>query len=192
MKYFKILFLVVLLHALSACSSRQSSKETEKDLLTEDQAGIGMSLPQFRLADLNGDTISSNTLKDNLVVIHVATTWCPYCNAEAPNLENLYKKYKGLGVQVYIIDVKESKELVKEKLQDRFNFTFPVLLDSDGSVTSLFAPDEVLPDLPRDEIMIASNIIIDKSGKVVFMSLLDTKNFDAKLLKLEEKLNELL
>ena len=86
----------------------------------------------------------------------------------------------------------EPKELVTEKLKDTYNLTFPILLDPDGAVAASFAPADVHPELDRDEVMLASNIIIDPEGKIQFMSLLDSKNFDAKLIHLKEKLNDLL
>ena len=71
--------------------------------------------------------------------------------------------------QVLIIDVKEPKELVQSKLQDKFNFSFPLLLDLDGAVAASFAPQGVLPDLARDEVMLASNLLIDPDGKIQFI-----------------------
>jgi hypothetical protein len=59
-------------------------------------------------------------------------------------------------------------------------------------VASSYAPKDVLPELDRAEVMLASNIIIDKEGNIKFMSLLDSKNFDAELLQLKKRLNELL
>jgi hypothetical protein len=65
-------------------------------------------------------------------------------------------------------------------------------LDEDGAVAASFAPPDVLPDLSRDEVILTSNLIIDPEGKIQFMSLLDSKNFDAKLVDLRQKLDELL
>ncbi|MDN3671436.1 TlpA disulfide reductase family protein [Echinicola jeungdonensis] len=81
----------------------------------------GMELPDFTLVDLEGNTISSEDFKGGYLVIHIATTWCPFCNAEAPYLEELAQNYRNKNVKVLIIDVKEPASLVKEKLQDRFN-----------------------------------------------------------------------
>lgn len=148
--------------------------------------------PAFKLADLEGKQVSSEDYKGSYLVIHIATTWCPFCNAEAPYLEKLNQDYKDQNVKVLIIDVKEPKELVQAKLQDRFNFSFPVLLDPDGAVAASFAPDDVLPDLGRDEVMLASNILIDPEGEIQFFSLLDSQNFDAKLVNLKAKLDALL
>ena len=71
-------------------------------------------------------------------------------------------------------------------------FTFPMLLDGDGKVAERYAPAGVLPDLPRNQVPIASNLIIDREGKIRFYSLLDSANFDARLVTLTAKLEELL
>lgn len=159
---------------------------------TTTQFGIGDVAPDFTLPDMDGNLISSISLKGKYIVIHFATTWCPFCNAEAPHLEQLYQEYKKKNVQVFIIDVRESKELVAQKLRDKHNLTLPILLDGDGEVATHFAPSDALPDLSRDEVMLASNLIIDKDGRIRYMSLLNTQNFDAKLVGLKKKLNELL
>lgn len=153
---------------------------------------IDTDAPTFELTDYQGKRYRSSNFKDKYVVLHIATTWCPFCNAEAPNLEKLYQEYKDKGVEVLIIDVKENKDLVKEKLIDRFNLSFPVLFDFDGTVAASFAPEDVLPDLARDEVMLASNLIIDPQGKIQFFSLLDTNDFDAQLIHLKSKLDALL
>ena len=153
---------------------------------------IGSEAKDFTLTDLTGNEVTLNSLRGKYVVIHFATTWCPFCNAEAPYLENLYQTYNSQGVEVLIVDVKESNDLVSEKLQNKFNFSFPVLLDEDGKVAASYCPPEAQPDLARDEVMIASNLLIDPDGKIRFFSLLDSEGFDAKLTALESRLNELL
>ena len=157
-----------------------------------DSITIGRPAAEFELLDLDGKKTSLSSYRGHYVVIHIATTWCPFCNAEAPYLEELSQNYKHKNVKVLIIDVKEPKELVKNKLQDRFNFSFPLLLDEDGAVAASYAPPGILPDLARDEVMLASNLLIDPEGNIQFMSLLDSKNFDAKLIDLKKRLDELL
>lgn len=166
--------------------------EADRFLKAEKTTLTGWKAPSFSLSDLEGNLVNSDSYKGSYLVIHIATTWCPFCNAEAPYLEQLNKDYKDQNVKVLIIDVREPKELVKNKLQDRFSLTFPVLLDPDGRVAASFAPDDVLPDLTRDEVMLASNILIDPEGAIQFFSLLDSQNFDAKLVNLKRKLDALL
>ena len=157
----------------------------------EVQPMLGQMAPPFTLNALDGKTYSLEHLKDKYLVIHFAATWCPFCNAEAPNLEQLYKDYQDKGVTVFIIDVREDKELV-ERSFSRFNFTFPVLLDVDGGVSASYAPEGVQPALERHDVPIASNLIIDKDGKISFYSLLNTTAFDAKLTKLRQHLEKLM
>jgi hypothetical protein len=71
-------------------------------------------------------------------------------------------------------------------------WTISVLLDRDGTVAESYAPEGLLPDLPRNQIPIASNLIVDREGKIQFYSLLDSRNFDAKLVDLRERLESLL
>src|SRR3990170_3718293 len=157
----------------------------------EQQPMLGQPAPSFALKAIDGKTYSLEQLRGKYLVIHFAATWCPFCNAEAPYLQELSKNYHDKGVEVFIVDVKEDKALV-EKSFARFNFSFPVLLDEDGAISTKYAPEGVQPDLARHEVPLASNLIIDKQGKIRFYSLLNTTTFDAKLTKLKEKLDSLL
>lgn len=94
-------------------------------------------------------------------------------------------------MQALVIDVLESSE-VASGWAARCKFTFPVLHDADGKVSTSYAPPGVLPDLPRDQVPIASNLIIDPEGRIRFYSLLDSANFDARLVALQARLDELL
>ena len=76
-------------------------------------------------------------------------------------MEALWQKYQSRGVQVIVIDVKESKDKTDEYAK-RSKYTFPVLLDSQGEIAISYAPKDAQPDLPRDQVPIASNLIIDQ------------------------------
>jgi len=89
------------------------------------------------------------------------------------------------------VDVGETAE-TGSAWKQKLKWTLPVLLDSDGKVSESYAPEGVLPDLPRSEIPIASNLIIDREGRIQFYSLLDSRNFDAKLVALKAVLDGLL
>ena len=147
--------------------------------------------PLFTLKAVDGKIYSLEQMKGKYVVLHFAATWCPFCNAEAPNLKALDNAYRNKDVVVFIIDVKEDKAAVEKSLT-RFGFSFPVLLDEDGVVSAAYAPEGVQPALARYEVPIASNLILDKEGKVKFYSLLNTTNFDARLTQLRQKLDEMI
>lgn len=185
---FKLIFSMI----FSFWISQNIYAQTDKDSSETSEIDYKKEAPDFELPDLDGKMVQLQDYKDKILVLHIATTWCPFCNAEAPHLEKLYQEYKDKGVEVLIIDVKEPKELVEQQLKKKHDLSFPILLDTDGEVAASFAPENILPELSRDEVMLASNLIIDQEGRIRFMSLLDSKNFDAELLALKEKLNELL
>jgi len=186
------LLLTLCLICFVAC--KQSSKTESGKLNTNDSNVLetAVKAPEFSLKTLNDSIINLNDLLGKIVVVHIATTWCPFCNAEAPYLEALYNNYKDKNVVVLLIDVKEPKALVLQKLKNKYKLSFPILLDLDGKVAASYAPKDVLPELDRDEVMLASNLIIDSEGNIKYMSLLDSKNFDAELIQLQKELNELL
>jgi peroxiredoxin len=102
----------------------------------------------------------------------------------------LQKTYADRGVQALIIDVMEPPAVAAAWAR-KHAFSFPVLHDPDGKTSSLYAPADALPDLPRDQVPIASNLIIDREGRIRFYTLLDSANFDAKLVALRARLDEL-
>jgi peroxiredoxin len=159
--------------------------------LSASTSPIGEKAPDFSAVDLTGKRVTLSDYRGNIVVIHFAATWCPFCNAEAPHLQALAEEYRDRGVKVLVIDVKEPEETVA-RWAKRSGFSFPVLLDTEGKIAASYALPDILPDLPRDETVLASNLLIDRDGRIAFYSLLDTRAFDAKLVALRERLDQLL
>jgi peroxiredoxin len=158
----------------------------------EAQPGVGQIAPEFALTSLEGKPVTLSQFQGRFVVIHFAATWCPFCNAELPHLVALDKAYRDKGVQVLIIDIGERKTAV-ERTARKFGVAFPVLLDTDGTVAKRYAPPKtVQPDLGRDEVMVAANLLLDREGRIRFFSVLDTAQFDAKLVALRAVLDDLL
>lgn len=156
------------------------------------QPKIGENAPDFSLRTIAGDELSLARLRGTVLVLHFAATWCPFCAAEAPHLEKLYQEYRGRGVTVAILDISEPAAIVAKNAR-KFGLTFPVALDAQGDVARSFAPPpEVQPHLAREEVMIASNLIIDREGRIRFFSLLDSAHFDARLVALRARLDQLL
>ena len=154
---------------------------------------IGEPAPAFQLKALDGKDYSSNDLKGKWVVLGFMTTWCPFCNAAAPHFEKLSQEYGKRGVRAMIVDIEERGNTVTGWVK-KHKLSCPVLLDGKGEVATRYAPPaNVAPDLKRQEVMIASFMIIDPEGTVRFLSLNeDTASFDARLTKLRTALDGLL
>jgi peroxiredoxin len=154
---------------------------------------IGEAAPEFQLEALDGNVYRSAELKGKWVVVSFMTTWCPFCNAAAPHFEKLKQDYSKRGVTAFIVDVSEKSDVVSGWIA-KHKLTCPVLLDATGSVTTSYAPPpDFVPDLKREEVMIASFMIIDPGGVIRFLALNeDVASFDARLVKLRAALDELL
>ena len=154
---------------------------------------MGEPAPEFQLEALDGNVYRSTDLKGKWVVLSFMTTWCPFCNAAAPHFEKLNQEYGKRGVKAFIVDVSEKPDIVSGWVEKQ-KLTCPVLLDRTGAVTTRYAPPpDFVPDLKREEVMIASFMIIDPEGTIRFLALNeDVASFDARLIKLRATLDGLL
>ncbi len=157
----------------------------------KDNSVTNFDAPAFTLTSLDSLEISLEKLKGEVVVVHFGTSWCPFCRAEDPHLQALHELYQERGVTTLVVNVGENDEIAT-KWKKEAGFSFPMLMDRDGTVAARYAPIDAQPDLPRHEVMIASNLVIDRTGTVRFMSLLDTNNFDARLVALRATLDRIL
>ena len=152
---------------------------------------IGRPAPVFSLPDLQGHPVRLAQFKGRVVVLHLTATWCPYCAAELKGLKALDEDFRAKGVQVLVVDVKEAKATVASAAE-RHGLAFPVLLDGSGRVARSYCPEGARPELQRDEVALASNLIVDAEGRIRYYSLFSTGAYDAKLTELRRELETLL
>jgi thiol-disulfide isomerase/thioredoxin len=68
---------------------------------------------EFRFEDVDGRIVSSNDerFRGKVVLVNITGSWCPNCHDEAPYLEELYKRYRALGLEIVAIDFEEAEQL---------------------------------------------------------------------------------
>jgi len=90
--------------------------------------------PGFTLPNLQGQTVSLDEYKDQVVLLNFWATWCRDCAREMPEFEKLYQAFKGEGLSVLAISLdKEGGPVVEAFLQnEHLDLTYPILLDSEG------------------------------------------------------------
>lgn len=93
----------------------------------------GESATNFSLAALGGGDIALADYEGQVVVMNFWATWCPPCRAEMPGLNRFYETHKDEGLVVLAINGQENEATVRPFIEAN-NFTFPVLLDLQGSV----------------------------------------------------------
>jgi peroxiredoxin len=115
----------------------------------------GKPAPDFELAKLDGQKVSSKDLKGTVYILDFWATWCGPCVASMPALNETFEKYKDKGVKVFACDQQEDKETVS-KFAKSNNLTLTVLLDTDASVGSHYG----VTGIPQ-------TVVVGKDGKVV-------------------------
>lgn len=75
-----------------------------------------------------GDTINLTSLKGKVVIINFWASWCEPCRDEAPDLENVWRKYRDRGLVVIGIDELDTEVAALRYLQS-FGISYPNGLD---------------------------------------------------------------
>ena len=93
---------------------------------------VGKPAPAFKLPDLAGKTVSLADFKGRVVVLKLATTWCPSCKVLSRDLASLGNFFKERDVVLLEVFVQDTPEMVKEALAGQvFPMTHHALLDDE-------------------------------------------------------------
>jgi peroxiredoxin len=123
---------------------------------------IGQQVPDFKMSTTDGKTINISDLKGKVVMLQFTASWCSVCRKEMPHIESdIWKKYKdNPNFALYGIDLDEPKETV-EKFAKQIPVTYPLTLDPKGTIFYTFAEKNA---------GVTRNVILDKTGKIVYMT----------------------
>jgi peroxiredoxin len=123
---------------------------------------IGQQVPGFVMTTTDGKTIRIADLKGKVVMLQFTASWCSVCRKEMPHIEaDIWSKYKNNpGFALYGIDLDEPIDIVN-KFAKRIPITYPIALDPKGSIFYKFAEQGA---------GVTRNVIIDKTGKIAFMT----------------------
>jgi cytochrome c biogenesis protein CcmG/thiol:disulfide interchange protein DsbE len=112
--------------------------------------------PAFSLERLDRDgTLSLAQLRGKPLVVNFWASWCGPCKDEAPVLQRTYERYRGQGLVVLGIDVKDFREDARRFMR-RYGLTYPVVYDGKGSTIGRWG----LQGYPE-------TFFVDRTGKLV-------------------------
>lgn len=105
--------------------------------------------PEFTLASRAGGEMSLASLRGAVVMINFWASWCGPCRQEFPALDEIYRIYRPMGLEMVAINV-ESEPADAERFLGMRPVSFPILFDPDNRVSSSYGvsamPTTVLVD----------------------------------------------
>ncbi len=101
-----------------------------------------------------GQNLSLSQLRGHPVVLNIWASWCVPCTDEAPILQSMWDRYRGEGVYILGIDV---KDLTGDALSfhKEYGLTFPTVRDGEGNIEG-----------PYGTTGVPESFIIDRDGKI--------------------------
>lgn len=94
-------------------------------------------VPAFALKTPEGKTLSIADFKGKYVFLNFWATWCPPCREEMPSMQDLQAKFGKDNFSILAVSVREDPKTVSNFLKQT-PYAFPIVLDPDGSVSSIF------------------------------------------------------
>ena len=132
----------------------------------------GDKAPDFTVEMVDGSKVQLSKLKGKVVVVNFWATWCPPCREELKHVQKqLIDRFKGKKFAFLPISRGEKKDVV-EAFRKKMNYTFPMGLDPQQSIYKLYASNYI----PR-------NFVVDKDGKVIYVSVGYTPEEFAEMVK---------
>jgi peroxiredoxin len=110
--------------------------------------------PDFTLRSSEGGNTRLAELRGRVVMVNFWATWCGPCKIEMPHLSRIYEKYRSAGFVLLGINIDEDPRQALA-LAARLNVRFPVLFDTDKSVSRRYALDSM-----------PGTVLIDRDGRV--------------------------
>ncbi|GAB4282886.1 MAG: TlpA disulfide reductase family protein [Deferrisomatales bacterium] len=97
----------------------------------------GRPAPDFALPALDGSRVQLSDLRGKVVFVNLWATWCPPCRKEMPSMVELYRRFRGRGLEILAVSQDRDVEALRAFV-GRFRLPFPVLLDTDKRVYGLY------------------------------------------------------
>ncbi|PIF02260.1 MAG: redoxin [Draconibacterium sp.] len=129
---------------------------------------IGQDVPDISFKLTNGKVVKSSEWKGKVVMLQFTASWCGVCRKEMPHIESdIWQKHKNNpDFKLFGIDMDEPVAKVK-KFANETKITYPLALDPQAKIFYTFAEKGA---------GVTRNIIIDKAGKIVYMTRLYKKD----------------
>ncbi len=152
--FLALVLLVVGIGGAYTIGSRLSGSEANARRASD--ARVGYYAPDVALPDMNGQTVSLDTYRGQVVLLNLWASWCGPCRTEMPGIEQVYRRYRAQGFMVLAVNAtSDDTETDARSMVQTMALTFPVLFDRNGVVATAYR----LRTMP-------TSYFIDRSGVI--------------------------
>lgn len=114
-------------------------------------------MPDVTFTGLNGEKITSKSLRGKVVMVNFWATSCSTCVREMPQMVETYNKYKDKGLEFVAVAMSyDPPNYVLNFVQTR-QLPFKVALDTSGEAAKSFGDVKLTP----------TTFVIDKNGRIL-------------------------
>lgn len=141
---------------------------------------IGDPAPAFSAKLADGSSISAADFKNKVVMLQFTASWCGVCRVEMPHIEKeIWQVHKDNKDFILLgIDLDEPANVVNEFAQQT-GISYPLALDPQGKIFGLFT---------QGRAGVTRNVIIDRQGKIAFLTRLFDKQEFAQMKQVIDRL----
>lgn len=162
----KLVFAVVSAAIISTSLNGQEKKVYDNGYIVK----VGDQAPDFVINEAGGKSYRLSDLRGKVVMLQFTASWCSVCRQEMPFIEKeVWLPSNKSDLAVIGIDRDEPLDKVLKFKKD-IGVTYPLALDPNADIFGLYALKEA---------GVTRNVIIDRSGKIIFLTrLFDRAEFD--------------
>ncbi len=98
---------------------------------------VGQVAMDFEVTDLNGQPLSLEKYRGQVVLLDFWATWCPPCLAEMPNVKQTYAKYKNQKFQIIGISWDRGIKPLEDYIEKE-GIQWPQYYDNDSRISNMY------------------------------------------------------
>ena len=156
-KIFAFMLCSVMLLCAGCGDGEKNDTQSQSDEVDSQEASSDdrVQIDNFEMTLLDGTKTSFEEYKGKKILLNFWATWCGPCVGEMPAFQKLSEEYPDELV-ILAVNCSEDKDTV-QKFIDNNGYTFPIVLDTDGAIQTMFGGIYSIP----------VTVIIDEDGYIV-------------------------
>ena len=118
---------------------------------------LGSPLPALSVRTLDGASVTTSSLRGDVVLLNLWASWCEPCRQELPSLEALHQRLGKRGLRVVGVSVDRERTAEELRALTEGALTFPIWHDPDDQTSRAFGVD-----------LLPATFLFDRKGALVW------------------------